>query len=409
MWLILLAVAVGDPGRHVLLFILDGLRPDTLRETVAAGRLPHHQRLLANSSEFTNARTVFPTVTLPANASLITGTFPANHGIPGNHWYDVESATGIDYFDPFTMLRVYTAGLANQHLRATTIYERTTAANLTSFVVFHPYWRGATRFRAPSVFEALSFWDGQTVKPDMLDRRMMAHAIDLLKTEGQPNLFTLYFPGTDVIAHSDGIAAQIDYLANVTDPLLGQFLDTLDTVRPAWRSDTLIILTSDHGRTPCDPAIQPANLPARLRAILDTAGQAHQMIPNGPTVYLYLPGSTPESRDALAARIRDEQIFADVFTRDANTPPGFFSDRAPDLLLALPPGQFFRGCVEASSHGSPYADDTLVPLYITTPDQPPQVNVDERSTTTLVNTMANWLRLTPTNETLTKTKSTTAE
>ena len=409
MWLILLAVAVGDPGRHVLFFILDGLRPDTIHQSFAAGRLPNHGRLLFNATEFTNAHTVFPTVTLPANASLITGTFPANHGIPGNHWYDVETTTDIDYFDPYTMLRVYTAGLANQHLRATTIYERTTAANLTSFVVFHPYWRGATRFRAPSVFEVLSFWDGQSVKPDMLDRRMMAHAIDLLHTEGQPNLFTLYFPGIDVIAHSGGIAAQIDYLANVTDPLLGQFLDTLDAIRPAWRSDTLIILTSDHGRTPCDPAIQPAHLPARLRAILDTSGQLNHMIPSGPTVYLYLPGSTPESRDALAARIRAEQLFAGVFTRDSNTPRGFFSDRAPDLLLALPPGQFFHGCVEASSHGSPYLDDSLVPLYITTPHQPPRVDGDERSTTTLVTLIAEWLRLSGAGETLKKTKSPTAE
>jgi len=393
MWLILLAVAVGNPDRHVLFLILDGLRPDTLRETMAADRLPNHRRLLSGASEFTNALTVFPSVTLPANASLVTGALPAQHGIPGNHWYDVETQSEVNYFDPFTMLRVYTTGLANQHLRVPTIYERTTEANLSSFVVFHPYWRGATRFRAPSLFEALTFWDGQNIKYDMLDRRMMAHAIHLLNSEGQPNLFTLYFPGTDAIAHAEGIAAQADYLANVTDPLLGQFLDSLDAVRPTWREDTLIILTSDHGRTSCDPAIQPVNLPPRLEAVLATSGIDYRLIPNGPVVYVYLPESTPETHATLAARIRSEELFAEVFTREDDTPRGFFSDRAPDLLLTLPPGHFYRGCVEASSHGSAYRDDSLVPLYIANPTETPSVKEDEISTTTVVKTIGAWLGL----------------
>lgn len=401
MFLLLLALAAADPGRHVLFLIHDGLRPDTFREALASGRLPKHQRLLADSTEYTNARTVFPSVTLPANASLVTGRFPAEHGIPGNHWFNPEAGEEVDYMTPLSMACVYgftlfegskcAGGLANSHLRVPTVYETLTAANLTSFVAFHPYWRGATRFRAPTIFEALSFWDGSGIKYDVLDRRMMAHAIDLLQSEGQPNLFTLYFAGTDGTAHEAGLAAEMDYLADVVDPLIGQFLDTLDTIRPEWRDDTKIILTSDHGRTYCDPTVQDLTLPARVRAVLSTSGMSHRLIPNGPVAYVYLAESAAEARTMLADRLRQEPNIAAVATSENEMPAGFYSDRAPQVLVMLPPGHFYGGCHEVTGHGSNYDDDRRVPLYIVTPGESAGTVDGEVSTTRVVRTILNWL------------------
>lgn len=61
--------------------------------------------------------------------------------------------------------------------------------------------------------------------------------------------------------------------------------------------------------------------------------------------------------------------------------------------MTLPPGHFYRGCVEASSHGSAYRDDSLVPLYIANPTETPSVKEDEISTTTVVKTIGAWLGL----------------
>lgn len=401
MFLLLLALAAANPGRHVLFFVEDGLRPDTFHEALSSGRLPNHQRLLADATEYTNARTVFPSVTLPANASLITGRFPSEHGIPGNHWFNPEAGEEVDYMTPLSMACVYgftlfdgrqcAGGLANSHLRVPTVYETLTAANLTSFVSFHPYWRGATRFRSPTILEALSFWDGKDIKYDVLDRRMMAHAIDLLESEGQPNLFTLYFAGTDGTAHEAGLAAEADYLADVVDPLIGQFLDTLDAIRPGWRDDTKIILTSDHGRTYCEPTVQDLTLPLRIRAVLATSGVSYRLIPNGPVVYIYLEEVTEESRSLLADRLRQELNGAAVAATEGEMPFGFYSDRAPQLLVTLPEGQFYGGCHEVTGHGSNYDDDRKVPLYIATPGEVAGIVEDEISTTSVVHTILRWL------------------
>jgi choline-sulfatase len=73
-----------DPRFNVLLITVDTLRADHLGSYgYAAAQTPALDALAARGLRFTHATTVAP-LTLPAHSSLMTGTFPAYHGVRDN-------------------------------------------------------------------------------------------------------------------------------------------------------------------------------------------------------------------------------------------------------------------------------------------------------------------------------------
>lgn len=74
----------GDRPTNLLVITLDTLRADRLGSYgYAAGATPNLDALAARGLRFTRAATVTP-LTLPAHSSLLTGTFPAYHGVRDN-------------------------------------------------------------------------------------------------------------------------------------------------------------------------------------------------------------------------------------------------------------------------------------------------------------------------------------
>ena len=63
---------------RVLLILVDGMSPDALKE------IPQAQRLLKKASYTMQAKTVVPSVTLPAHMSLFHSVDPSRHGITTN-------------------------------------------------------------------------------------------------------------------------------------------------------------------------------------------------------------------------------------------------------------------------------------------------------------------------------------
>src|SRR5262245_52053356 len=71
-------------ARNLLLVTLDTVRADRLGcYHYASAQTPHIDRLAAGGLRFEQATTVAP-LTLPAHASLMTGTFPGRHGVRDN-------------------------------------------------------------------------------------------------------------------------------------------------------------------------------------------------------------------------------------------------------------------------------------------------------------------------------------
>ncbi len=99
-----------SPATLNLVFVLDGLRPDSITEADT----PTLYRLRKEGVAFQNTHSVFPTVTRVNSTSLGTGSYPARHGIMGNTIYvpavDPQRAFSNDDFQPLLKLDEATGG-----------------------------------------------------------------------------------------------------------------------------------------------------------------------------------------------------------------------------------------------------------------------------------------------------------
>jgi hypothetical protein len=123
-WVLSATEPSGVPGRladYVFVVMLDGTRPDVLREANA----PVIHRLGAEGVQYLQATTIYPSQTRVAFVSLPTGAYPEKHGIVGGdeikdaRWQTITM--GND--DPVA---------AQALVACPTFFEEATAAGLTS-------------------------------------------------------------------------------------------------------------------------------------------------------------------------------------------------------------------------------------------------------------------------------------
>lgn len=80
------------PVKRVVLVVLDGLRPDAIPRFA----LPHLTALAQRGASTLRARTVLPSVTACAMASLVTGASPERHGLRSSRFHIPRVAGPLD-------------------------------------------------------------------------------------------------------------------------------------------------------------------------------------------------------------------------------------------------------------------------------------------------------------------------
>ncbi len=94
----------GVPAENcsVVVFYIDGLRPDVVREMAALGHLPNIERqFLRGGTWLSNAFTAFPSDTITSNGTMWTGCFSDRHGMKGQVGFSRRRQKSISYLDPF--------------------------------------------------------------------------------------------------------------------------------------------------------------------------------------------------------------------------------------------------------------------------------------------------------------------
>src|SRR6188768_227936 len=102
--LLALGQTAPDPDRLIAIFVVDGLRPDSIN----TADTPTIARLRTEGVDYVNSHSIFPTSTRVNAASLATGTYPARHGIVGNSMFvpAVNRQAPLDTGDYRQLLRL---------------------------------------------------------------------------------------------------------------------------------------------------------------------------------------------------------------------------------------------------------------------------------------------------------------
>ncbi|GAB4137998.1 MAG: hypothetical protein Tsb009_05830 [Planctomycetaceae bacterium] len=89
------------PDCSLIIFYVDGLRPDVVREMSAMGHLPTISKLfLAGGTWVENIFTVFPSDTITSNGTMWTGCFSDRHGLKGQVRFSRRSLFSQSYLEP---------------------------------------------------------------------------------------------------------------------------------------------------------------------------------------------------------------------------------------------------------------------------------------------------------------------
>jgi hypothetical protein len=259
-------------GTRVLLFALDGVGDDKLREMVETGRMPHLARLLgarqdedvyAHAYAVPGALSILPSTTMAVWASIFTGEPPSRTGVPGNEWFSREE---LQYFAPGPnsveetehTIRSFTDGLLGEAIRVPTLFELTNVRSHVSLMLIH---RGADLVTTPTLSDVAQAFGATAAgvvgdEPTdrgtyrVLDENSVDHLLRSMERHGMPDLQVVYFPGIDLYTHvaDPPIPEMEEYLEEITDPAIGRILDVY--ARAGVLDRTYVVFVSDHGHTP---------------------------------------------------------------------------------------------------------------------------------------------------------------
>jgi len=88
-------------GCRVVVFYIDGLRPDVVQEMVAMGHLPVMRRIFIDGGSWlSGAVTAFPSDTITSNGTMWTGCFSDRHGLKGQVRFSRSRLESQSYLEP---------------------------------------------------------------------------------------------------------------------------------------------------------------------------------------------------------------------------------------------------------------------------------------------------------------------
>ena len=263
----------GEPHAPVLMISIDGMRPDYVTNADEHGlKIPHLRQFLTNGAYATGVRGVFPTVTYPSHTTLVTGVWPAKHGIDNNLIFDPEhhfAGAWYWYADQIKVPTLWDAAHAAGMRTASVSWPVTVNSRVIDDDV-PEFWRSDASGEHPnpqdrSLLNAVSRPDNRLAEmesrlgPYMAgnetsiggDRTRTTFAVDILHRD-HPGFMTVHLSSLDEEEH---LHAPFSPEANADleqiDTLVGQLMVAARAADPA----TAIVVVSDHGFAPIHDAV----------------------------------------------------------------------------------------------------------------------------------------------------------
>jgi predicted AlkP superfamily pyrophosphatase or phosphodiesterase len=253
---LLAAPAAANP---VLMISIDGLRPGDVIDAAKRGaKVPNLRAFMAEGAYATGVRNVLPPVTYPDHTTLITGVWPAQHGITSNTVFDPLQTNMAGWYWYASDIRVPTLwdAVHAAHGRVASMSWPVSVGAASIDDNIPEYWRAhnsedvkliaalstpgllADLFRSTGIAPSAIFGEN----PEN-DAAMAAYAGALIAAR-HPQFMTLHVSSLDHYEHMYGPGSKeaYDTLAKL-DTAIGKLIADARKAEP----DLVIAIVSDHG------------------------------------------------------------------------------------------------------------------------------------------------------------------
>ena len=245
-------------GPLLVMISIDGLRPDYVTAADAHGaKVPNLRRFMKEGAYAEGVAGVVPTVTYPSHTTLVTGVWPATHGILANTTFDPLQKNYQGWYWYSEDIRVATLWDAAAQAGRTTAsiqWPVTVGANITWNIP--EFWRAGTAddaklIRAVSTRGLLKEaaaeigeYRGGIDASAEGDEVRGKYAIWILEKK-KPGLLTLHLTALDHIEHETGVFSAEDIATlERLDGIIGKVRQAAERVAPGR---AIVAVVSDHG------------------------------------------------------------------------------------------------------------------------------------------------------------------
>ncbi|MEK5039725.1 alkaline phosphatase family protein [Sporosarcina sp. FSL K6-3457] len=218
--------------------------------------LPHFQELLDKAAICREVETIYPSVTYPCHASIVTGNFPNRHGVVTNTLLQPNRSSPDWYWH-------------RRHIKGTTLYDEAKKAGLSTAALLWPVTAKAKiDYHMPEIFAnrpwhhqiAVSFMNGSKryqlemnnkfghlrkgIAQPELDDFVTASTVHTIQTK-KPNLMLVHLVDLDTQRHHHGFSSEGAHVAiHRHDRRLGEILAALKD--SGMYDQTTIVALGDH-------------------------------------------------------------------------------------------------------------------------------------------------------------------
>jgi predicted AlkP superfamily pyrophosphatase or phosphodiesterase len=250
----------------VLMISIDGLRPADILDAQARGvKAPFLELMAQNGLYAAGVRNALPTVTYPNHTTLVTGVWPAKHGIGSNVTFDPlrKSYEGWNWYAPDIRVQTLWDAVHARHKATASLGWPVTVDNPSIDENLPEYWRARTPEDAellhalstpglPEIAAAASFSLMDIVFTEPADDEAKARATAAIYAAKRPYFFTLHLSSLDHIEHGFGPGSPEAYDAlRRIDAAVAAMVSAARKVEP----DLVVVIVSDHGFAPTSHAI----------------------------------------------------------------------------------------------------------------------------------------------------------
>jgi predicted AlkP superfamily pyrophosphatase or phosphodiesterase len=275
---------------HIIIVTVSGLRADDINDLGSNRlRLPTIQALLDKGSRAVSVESIYPSLTIPAHASLVTGTLPADHGISSDFPFNDQSAQQAQ--EPY---------FQSKEIKNDTIWDAAKRGGFITAAVGFPLTSGATiNFNLPTAFQekipakneapiAELFSNQYANPPDLPDRlssllkddsflttkklkqianhqrldHFKAMVAAFLIENHRPNLLLINFGSFARAEQKYGLHSRESLMAlEAVDGLLKKIVDAVEKAQLS--QETTLIVISDYGSMRVEHLFNPNHLLAK--------------------------------------------------------------------------------------------------------------------------------------------------